>query len=1236
MRRVAEPPIVDVDQAPVQPTAAENSGSGLARPPERRGGAALAACLALGALAWLGPPTAAQSVPILRVDSTTDAVDALPGDGRCLTAAGACTLRAAVQEANARPGPDAITVPQGRYQLSRLGPEEDEAQTGDLDVRDDLSLSGAGRELTVIEGLNADRVFEVQPTAALTLTDLTARDGIPWQRAGGLGDGGCILARGALHLTRVRVEDCEGGLRGGAIRATSGLWMVGSVVRRGQALGGGGLSAWQAWIEDSDVSENAATTGGGLDSEAYLHVVGSRIHHNRAASGGGIDASGTVLLQASKIEANRATSGGGIGFYRGALWIRESSLTGNEATSAAAIDLYRFGETSVHVEASTLAANKNLSASEPVITHSREGAQDRLEVLNSSLGDAPSETIAFSGAVSLTHVTMLGSLTLDLTGSAFVAASILGGSCSAAEGALRSGGHNLAPKVGCGLDPGGTDRIGPLDLGALAENGGPTVSRLPGAASLAIDAVPLAACPDLDQRGLRRPAGAGCDIGSVERDAVAPPPGATPTPWPSPSAAPPSPSPRPGATARPSTPVPAAMIPGPGALQWIDQQGGAGMALARMEGGPVLAARGAEVIAYGLPGLEPLGRYVAGSIVLGIAVEGRLAALRLKNGVELIDLSQPAHPLFAARLNIEPSRSAVGSAGSLDGQGGVYLRGGRLWLAALETMPNTEQRLRVFLGDASRPRSARWTADWTRRQRGLDGTLFWMDGGLVGDETLHMVLRVGPDGYQDQVLALGPTGAFVDQGVRDLGQKILMAKVEDGVLMRVRATTGSGSTVDLLPLDTESAAPLAHHDVPDRTSVDALAMDHGDLVLVESQKRGVQQLESSILRLRPMAGIMRQLEMRPLTWAPSRMVVGEETALLQNGRGDLLAFTAPRDGFLRQSGLQPGSGALAGLGQQHGWLYALPMACSEGMAQAPVELRTFRLPSGAPPEPAAGWQMADPGRAWSRCSLAEPMPSRQLATDDEHAYLVDDGGRLFVASLASPGQPRLLGSIALKSGDGAKSAILGMVAAEGRLIASTRSRLHVLETDSTTGEVRELGAAEDRALSLPTVLGQVGDLVLRSDGLTLALFDLSLPDEPRGIGSVLLANSVAVARRPAMSASGQVALASSSEDAGLQTVSLADRMAPRKLAALALSGGQVYDIAIRGATAVVAAGSAGIWVLDISDPQRIRPVAHRAVAGTATDVELAGDRIYVAAGDGGLAVFRYPPLTSIYLPLAER
>lgn len=63
---------------------------------------AVAAGLLVPALAACGP------APSFTVDDAGDAADASPGDGTCATAGGGCTLRAAIQEANARSGADAI------------------------------------------------------------------------------------------------------------------------------------------------------------------------------------------------------------------------------------------------------------------------------------------------------------------------------------------------------------------------------------------------------------------------------------------------------------------------------------------------------------------------------------------------------------------------------------------------------------------------------------------------------------------------------------------------------------------------------------------------------------------------------------------------------------------------------------------------------------------------------------------------------------------------------------------------------------------------------------------------------------------------------------------------------------------------------------------------------------------------------------------------------------------------
>ena len=69
--------------------------------------------LALGGLSalleWAAPhPAQAQAASAFTVDSAADDPDSNAGDGRCATAQGACTLRAAIEEANLHTGPDAI------------------------------------------------------------------------------------------------------------------------------------------------------------------------------------------------------------------------------------------------------------------------------------------------------------------------------------------------------------------------------------------------------------------------------------------------------------------------------------------------------------------------------------------------------------------------------------------------------------------------------------------------------------------------------------------------------------------------------------------------------------------------------------------------------------------------------------------------------------------------------------------------------------------------------------------------------------------------------------------------------------------------------------------------------------------------------------------------------------------------------------------------------------------------
>jgi len=108
------------------------------------------------------------------VTEVTDAGDANRGDGVCASIlfGGPCTLRAAVQEANALPGQDVIMLPALYFALTIPGNGEDGAITGDLDITDAVIIQGADRNTTIVDGTGLDRVFELF-AADVTLSSFT-------------------------------------------------------------------------------------------------------------------------------------------------------------------------------------------------------------------------------------------------------------------------------------------------------------------------------------------------------------------------------------------------------------------------------------------------------------------------------------------------------------------------------------------------------------------------------------------------------------------------------------------------------------------------------------------------------------------------------------------------------------------------------------------------------------------------------------------------------------------------------------------------------------------------------------------------------------------------------------------------------------------------------------------------------------------------------------------------------
>ena len=85
-----------------------------------------------------------------------------------------CSLREAIDAANAAPDADEIVLPGGSYQLTISGTNEDLNANGDLDILGDVALRGAGAATTQIRQWGEERVLDVHGSATdLAITGLT-------------------------------------------------------------------------------------------------------------------------------------------------------------------------------------------------------------------------------------------------------------------------------------------------------------------------------------------------------------------------------------------------------------------------------------------------------------------------------------------------------------------------------------------------------------------------------------------------------------------------------------------------------------------------------------------------------------------------------------------------------------------------------------------------------------------------------------------------------------------------------------------------------------------------------------------------------------------------------------------------------------------------------------------------------------------------------------------------------
>lgn len=295
---------------------------------------AILTSLLSGAFPTLVPVAAAAPGPsaaavTFTVTDTNDAVDADLTTSACNTGTNTCTLRAAIQQANAL----AATTPAetftidlaagATYMLTLTGSFEDAAATGDLDMLSNVTINGNG---ATVNGNGTDRVFQIFSTVGdtanvttVSINDLTVTNGNSGDAFGGgiLNedfDGAPELVAadtiGALTLNNVNVIGNRTGFSGPFTSSFS-------------SLGGGIYNGFSRTliVNGGTIADNRAGAGGGLFNEGTATLTDSNVRANAASGfllnngnglGGGILNTDTLTLTNTTVTANGAFIGGGV------------------------------------------------------------------------------------------------------------------------------------------------------------------------------------------------------------------------------------------------------------------------------------------------------------------------------------------------------------------------------------------------------------------------------------------------------------------------------------------------------------------------------------------------------------------------------------------------------------------------------------------------------------------------------------------------------------------------------------------------------------------------------------------------------------------------------------------------------------------------------------------------------------------------------------------------------------
>lgn len=224
---------------------------------------------------------------LFTVNHNGDSPDANHGNGVCADASGQCTLRAAIQEANANPGDDIII-----FALSL--PSVIDLTLGELPITTNIGIVGpSARKLTIqrgsTKGVPDFRIFNISENAGtnIHIRGLAIKNGRVLSSFSG---GGINIERGnTINLTDVAVSNNFASGGGGGISNAGTLNITRSLFNSNTSGSQGGaiinLATSTARITNSTITDNSAITAGAIYNNGNLLLVNNTIVGNAASNG---------------------------------------------------------------------------------------------------------------------------------------------------------------------------------------------------------------------------------------------------------------------------------------------------------------------------------------------------------------------------------------------------------------------------------------------------------------------------------------------------------------------------------------------------------------------------------------------------------------------------------------------------------------------------------------------------------------------------------------------------------------------------------------------------------------------------------------------------------------------------------------------------------------------------------------------------------------------------------------